>query len=64
MKWSDFQDTAERLAQGSTEGDWRSAIGCSAMLNIIGQLPEPENILSVPGAHLHTYGKSPRAGRN
>ncbi|TLY34237.1 MAG: 5-(carboxyamino)imidazole ribonucleotide synthase [Nitrospirae bacterium] len=40
-----------------------SAIGCSAMLNIIGQLPEPENILSVPGAHLHTYGKSPRAGR-
>src|SRR5437870_164113 len=26
MKWSDFQDTAERLAQGSTEGDWRSAI--------------------------------------
>jgi uncharacterized protein (UPF0332 family) len=26
MKWSDFRDTAERLAQGPAEGDWRSAI--------------------------------------
>jgi hypothetical protein len=26
MRWSDFQDTAKRLAQGPTEGDWRSAL--------------------------------------
>jgi uncharacterized protein (UPF0332 family) len=26
MQWSDFQDTAERLARGATEGDWRSAM--------------------------------------
>lgn len=26
MQASEFQDTAERLSQGTTEGDWRSAI--------------------------------------
>jgi uncharacterized protein (UPF0332 family) len=26
MLWNDFQDTADRLAQGPTEGDWRSAV--------------------------------------
>jgi uncharacterized protein (UPF0332 family) len=26
MDGSEFQDTAERLAQGNTEGDWRSAM--------------------------------------
>jgi uncharacterized protein (UPF0332 family) len=26
MLWNDFQDTAERLARGTTEGDWRSAV--------------------------------------
>jgi uncharacterized protein (UPF0332 family) len=26
MHWRQFQDTAERLAQGATEGDWRSAV--------------------------------------
>jgi uncharacterized protein (UPF0332 family) len=26
MLWNDFQDTAERLAHGTTEGDWRSAV--------------------------------------
>jgi uncharacterized protein (UPF0332 family) len=26
MQWSDFRDTAERLVQGSTEGDWRSGV--------------------------------------
>ncbi len=25
MKWDQFQDTAKRLSQGKTEGDWRSA---------------------------------------
>ncbi len=40
-----------------------AAIGCSAMLNLIGSWPEPAAILAVPGAHLHLYGKAPRAGR-
>jgi uncharacterized protein (UPF0332 family) len=26
MLWNEFQDTAERLVRGTTEGDWRSAI--------------------------------------
>ena len=26
MLWNEFQDTAERLAHGATEGDWRSAV--------------------------------------
>ena len=25
MQWAEFQDTADRLAQGTAEGDWRSA---------------------------------------
>jgi 5-(carboxyamino)imidazole ribonucleotide synthase len=37
--------------------------GYSAMLNLIGTLPEREHVLGVPGAHLHLYGKAPRPGR-
>ncbi|AEB12423.1 5-(carboxyamino)imidazole ribonucleotide synthase [Marinithermus hydrothermalis] len=37
--------------------------GVSAMLNLIGQVPEPAAVLRVPGAHLHLYGKTPRPGR-
>ncbi|NNM51216.1 MAG: 5-(carboxyamino)imidazole ribonucleotide synthase [Pseudomonadales bacterium] len=35
----------------------------TAMINLIGQIPERADILSIPGAHLHLYGKSPRPGR-
>lgn len=35
----------------------------SAMLNLIGKLPETKDVLAVPGAHLHLYGKEPRLGR-
>ncbi|HEU4742765.1 MAG TPA: 5-(carboxyamino)imidazole ribonucleotide synthase, partial [Meiothermus sp.] len=35
----------------------------SAMLNLVGKLPEPKDVLAVPGAHLHLYGKEPRLGR-
>jgi 5-(carboxyamino)imidazole ribonucleotide synthase len=38
-------------------------VGVSAMLNLIGDWPEPAEILAVPGAHLHLYGKAPRRGR-
>lgn len=37
--------------------------GHCAMLNLIGDLPEPSEVLAVPDAHLHFYGKAPRPGR-
>jgi 5-(carboxyamino)imidazole ribonucleotide synthase len=40
-----------------------TAIGASAMINLIGELPEAEQVLSLPSAHLHLYGKEPRDGR-
>src|SRR5262249_24527385 len=46
------------LRLGST-----AAIGCSAMVNLIGELPDTREVLQVPNAHLHLYGKAPRAGR-
>ena len=39
------------------------AIGCSAMLNLIGEVPDSSEVLAVPDAHLHLYGKFARAGR-
>jgi len=46
------------LPLGSTE----PASQC-AMINLIGELPEPSEVLAVPDAHLHLYGKVPRPGR-
>jgi 5-(carboxyamino)imidazole ribonucleotide synthase len=46
------------LPLGSTH-----AIGSSAMLNLIGELPDSADVLAIRDAHLHLYGKSPRAGR-
>jgi len=34
-----------------------------AMINLLGLLPETPDVLAVPGAHLHLYGKAPRPGR-
>jgi len=34
-----------------------------AMINIVGDLPDTNEILKIPGAHLHLYDKTPRAGR-
>lgn len=39
------------------------ALGTSAMQNFIGELPDTNTILALPGAHLHLYGKHPRPGR-
>src|SRR4051812_18452872 len=40
-----------------------SALGCSAMLNLIGDVPDSSDVLGIRDAHLHLYGKSPRIGR-
>lgn len=37
--------------------------GFACMVNIIGNLPPVSEVLAIPGAHLHLYGKSPRPGR-
>jgi 5-(carboxyamino)imidazole ribonucleotide synthase len=39
------------------------AQGFSAMLNLIGELPDTKELLAVSDAHLHLYGKAPRPGR-
>ena len=45
------------LPLGSTES--RPAL----MVNLIGSLPQRQNVLEIAGAHLHLYAKDPRAGR-
>jgi len=40
-----------------------AAVGVSAMINLIGEIPENAEVLNVSNAHLHLYGKEPRAGR-
>jgi 5-(carboxyamino)imidazole ribonucleotide synthase len=37
--------------------------GHSVMVNLIGALPLPHDVLAVNGAHLHLYDKAPRPGR-
>jgi 5-(carboxyamino)imidazole ribonucleotide synthase len=51
-----------RAVLGWPLGDAR-ARGHAAMLNLIGRLPPRDAVLTVPGAHLHDYGKTPRPGR-
>ena len=46
------------LPLGST-----APLGYSAMLNLIGTIPDPARVLAFEGAHLHLYGKEPRPGR-
>jgi 5-(carboxyamino)imidazole ribonucleotide synthase len=46
------------LPLGSTK-----VYGFAAMLNLIGETPDRAEVLAIPGAHLHLYGKSPRPGR-
>ncbi len=38
-------------------------IAPSVMLNLIGGVPPTDQLLRLPGAHLHLYGKEPRRGR-
>ncbi len=40
-----------------------SCRGVAAMVNIVGTEPDLRELLAVPGASVHLYGKSPRTGR-
>ena len=51
-----------RAVLGWPLGDARPR-GHAAMLNLIGRLPDRNAVLTIPGAHLHDYGKAPRPGR-
>lgn len=46
------------LPLGSTE-----LVKPTVIINIIGQHPQPADILALDGAHLHMYGKTERTGR-
>lgn len=37
--------------------------GFSAMVNLVGAVPDASDVLTVDGAHLHLYDKEPRPGR-
>lgn len=51
-----------RAVAGLPLGETRT-LGYCAMLNLIGEVPESSELLAVPDAHLHVYGKSLRPGR-
>ena len=64
--------TIEGAATSQFENHLRAVLGlplgptdskASWMVNLIGSVPRTEDVLRVPGAHLHLYGKEPRAGR-
>jgi len=40
-----------------------SLLGVSAMVNLVGTLPDETSILKIEGAHLHLYDKTPRPKR-
>jgi 5-(carboxyamino)imidazole ribonucleotide synthase len=48
------------LPLGSTEMVQGSV---ATMINLIGEMPESDQLLSLPGVHVHDYGKSPRPNR-
>ena len=48
-----------RMAGSETDGPG----GVSMMFNIVGRAPASREILAIPGARLHMYGKAERAGR-
>ena len=65
--------TIEGAATSQFENHLRAILGMplgvttarsvSAMLNLIGAIPDQAALLAIPGLHLHSYAKQPRAGR-
>jgi len=53
-----------RAVHGLPLGSTRMAMGGFAtMVNLIGQMPSRAHALSLPGVHVHDYGKAPRSRR-
>lgn len=52
-----------RAILGLPLGDTTPRAPAAAMVNILGRFPRSQDILSIPGAHFHHYGKSERRGR-
>ena len=64
--------TIEGAATSQFENHLRAVLGLplgstesrpSVLVNLIGATPPAADVLAVPGAHLHLYGKEPRPGR-
>ena len=64
--------TIEGAATSQFENHLRAILGLplgsteslpSLLVNLIGSVPSNEEVLRIPGAHLHLYGKEPRPGR-
>ena len=64
--------TIEGAATSQFENHLRAILGLplgstesrpSLLVNLIGSVPRAEDVLRIPGAHLHLYGKEPRPGR-
>jgi 5-(carboxyamino)imidazole ribonucleotide synthase len=64
--------TIEGAATSQFENHLRAILGLplgstearpSFLVNLIGTVPPAEDVLAIPGAHLHLYGKEPRPGR-
>ena len=64
--------TIEGSATSQFENHLRAVLGLplgstqsrpSLLVNLIGATPRAEDVLSIPGAHLHLYGKETRPGR-
>ena len=64
--------TIEGAATSQFENHLRAILGLplgptesrpSVLVNLIGSLPRSQDVLGIPGAHLHLYGKEPRPGR-
>ncbi len=64
--------TIEGAATSQFENHLRAVLGLplgptesrpSVMVNLIGATPPAAEVLAIPGAHLHLYGKEPRPGR-
>jgi 5-(carboxyamino)imidazole ribonucleotide synthase len=64
--------TIEGAATSQFENHVRAILGLplgptesrpSVLVNLIGSIPRSQDVLGIPGAHLHLYGKEPRPGR-
>lgn len=58
---SQFENHLRAIA-GLPLGD-TAMTGHAGLVNFIGTVPTASEVLAIPGAHLHDYGKTPRTGR-